>query len=74
MQYRVKWTKETCFKCSNYLMAIEPDRDGWQFYCPFCEHLTSRRADLIAALEGRPKGAAGIVAAVPCKMLIGEDK
>ncbi len=70
MNLKVRRTPHTCWKCHNHLNHVEPAVFGWHYHCPTCQHLTSPRHELDEAMKNKPEGAAGIVAAVPCKIEI----
>lgn len=63
-------TLHKCWKCSAALWHLTPAVHGWSWYCEVCEHLTSPRAELDAAMRSKSPDACGIVAAVPCKIEI----
>jgi hypothetical protein len=68
--YRLNWTEELCWKCHNLLKTVEPEKDGWKYYCPFCKHLTMPRWQMIRNLERVEGDAVGIVVAVHCEFIV----
>jgi len=61
-------TDENCWKCGRPLVRLSPGRDGWDYYCPYCEMLTLTRAEAAHALANVEEGATGVVVAVQAKL------
>jgi hypothetical protein len=61
-------TNEPCWRCGGDLDRVDPPLDGWEYHCQKCQHLTSPGSKLKAAMAGKPKESAGIVAAVKCEI------
>ena len=59
-----------CWKCGGLLVEIRPPIHDWRFYCRRCEHMTSPRAELEAAMDAKPVDAIGIVSAWPVTLEI----
>jgi uncharacterized Zn finger protein (UPF0148 family) len=65
---RMTPTDHACWRCGRPLNRLDPPIHGWSYHCPVCQHLTSPRGELEAALAGKGDGAVGVVSAVPCRI------
>jgi hypothetical protein len=61
-------TRHRCWKCQGLLNYLSQPVSGWRYHCPHCQHLTSPESELRHAMQAKPEQAAGIVAAVACRL------
>lgn len=67
---RMTRTDYLCWKCQHALWHLDQPLHGWSYHCQHCQHLTSPRLELEAAMAAKPAGSLGIVTAVPCEIEI----
>ena len=58
-------SEEPCWQCGALFLELRPPLQGWRFDCRRCQHMTSPRAELEAAMAAKPEEAIGIVASWP---------
>src|SRR5689334_7908677 len=63
-------TREPCWKCGRVLLRLDPECDGWRFWCPNCGHLTAPAGELESQLASVTPGAVGIVAAASANLIV----
>ena len=63
--HKVYLTNKYCPLCSNPIVRIEPDYNGWKYWCPYCNNLVIPNEEIPKyEEEAKKKKAIGFIVAI----------